>query len=302
MAGGIEHLKQRIDAYQREHAWLGFPIAVGKKSGEDNASQFAALIAYYGFFSLFPLLMVAYTILGFVLQGNDKLRGDIARTLREQFPIPGISVDTIKGSGIALAIGVVLALWSGLSATQAAINAVNGVWDVPRGEQPNFLKKRLLGIGILMVIAVGLVAASLAGSMARWLGPAAGIGGIVLSVVINGTTIAALFRVMADRALSWAEVRVGAVVGGISWTVLQEIGGWYTQRLVQNADKTYGTFAVVIGLLSWIYLQATVFVYAAEISSVSSRRLWPRSLGTDTTTDADRAVQQALIEQAKLPT
>ena len=110
-------------------------------------------------------------------------------------------------------------------------------------------------------------------------------------------TVAVPARDAATTPLT--EIRLGAFVGGIGWTVLQLIGSWYTQRLVDNADKTYGTFAVVIGLLSWIYLQSQVFVYAAEVASVSSRRLWPRALVAERPTEADRVVERALVERSK---
>jgi len=301
MPGAVERIKQRADAFQRGNPVAGFVYGVVKKSGDDKGSQLAALITYYGFFSLFPLLLVAFTVLGFVLQGNDSLRDDIASTLQERLPLPGITADSITGSGFALVVGVLLTLWSGLGATQVAQDAVNTIWDVPRKKQPTFVKKRLIGLGILGVIGLGLIAATAASSLAGFLGPAAGAGGAIASALLNTVVIAALFKLMVERDLAWREIRWGAIAGGVGWTALQLIGTWYTQRLVQNADKTYGTFAVVIGLLSWIYLQAQVFVFAAEIASVSSRRLWPRALVEDRPTDADRTVERAIAERAKLP-
>jgi len=299
MAGAIERIKERADAFQREHGPAGFVFAVVKKAGDDKGSQLAALITYYGFFSLFPLLLVAFTILGFVLQHNPSVRDDVATTLQQRLPLPGISADSINGSGFALVIGVLLTLWSGLGATQVAQDALNTVWDVPRTKQPTFVKKRLVGLGILAVIGLGLIAATAASSLSGFLGPAAGVGGVAASVVLNTLVIAMLFKLMVERDLTWAEIRVGAFVGGVGWAALQLIGSWYTQRLVDNADKTYGTFAVVIGLLSWIYLQSQVFIYAAEVASVSSRRLWPRALVADRPTDADRKVELALVERSK---
>ena len=291
-------IKQRVDAIQRNSTPMGFVVGVVKKAGDDKGSHLAALITYYGFFSLFPLLMVAFTVLGFVLQDNPSLRADISETLTERLPLPGISADTITGSGTALTIGIVLALWSGLGATQVAQDALNTIWDVPRGEQPKFLVKRLRGLAMLAVVGVGLVAATVASSLSSFLGAAAGIGGIAVSALVNAAVIAALFRLMVERRLEWREIWPGAVVGGVGWTALQSLGGWYTARLVDNADKTYGTFAVVIGLLSWIYLQSQVFVFAAEVSSVWSRRLFPRSLDPERPTDADRAVAAAITARS----
>jgi uncharacterized BrkB/YihY/UPF0761 family membrane protein len=65
----LRRLLQAVDDFQQRHRWLAFPVAVVKKYGEDQAGQRAALLAYYGFFSLFPLLLVAVTVIGFVLHG-----------------------------------------------------------------------------------------------------------------------------------------------------------------------------------------------------------------------------------------
>ncbi len=291
--------KRKFDAFQRSHPAVGFVMGVVRKASDDRGSNLAALLTYYGFFSLFPLMLVAFTILGFTLDGNPKLQTSIGETLRENFPLPGIEPTSIKGSGLALVIGILLTLWSGLAATQAAQEALNTIWDVPRGEQPSFVLRRLKGLALISIVGVGLVAATAASSITAFLGPAAGIAGLAAGVLLNAAILATLFRVSVERKLSWAEVRWGALFGGVAWTALQGIGSWYTRRLVDNADKTYGTFAVVIGLLSWIYLQSQVFVYAAEISSVSSRKLWPRSLVADDLTEADHRVAEALAERSK---
>jgi uncharacterized BrkB/YihY/UPF0761 family membrane protein len=94
-------------------------------------------------------------------------------------------------------------------------------------------------------------------------------------------------NVLCDERLPWRKVWSGAVFGGIGWTILQFLGTLYVGRVVRNASQTYGVFATVIGLLSWIYLQARVFVLAAEVSTVTDGRLWPRSLVREHPTDAD---------------
>src|SRR5262245_42630489 len=99
-----------VDLFQQRHAVLAFPMAVIRKFSDDRGGQGAALIAYYAFFSIFPAMLVLVTVLGFVLEGNDDLRQDIADSALAQFPIIG---DTIKssvsnpltGSAVALLIG-----------------------------------------------------------------------------------------------------------------------------------------------------------------------------------------------------
>jgi YihY family inner membrane protein len=292
----MKSLVAKLDALQRRHPILGFTYGVIKKFGDDRGGQLAALITYYGFFSLFPVLLVAFTILGFVLQDNPQLQTDIAETLSKRLPLPGIEAGSIRGSGVALGVGLVLALWSGLSATQVAQDALNTVWNVQRADQANFLWKRLRGLLTLLVIGLGIVASTAVGAFVSVLGPAAQIGGYLGAVLVSTVVVTGLMMILVTDRPSWRDVLPGAVFVAIGWTVLQALGAWYTRGLIERADKTYGTFAIVIGLLSWIFLQSQIFVYGAELAVVRAHRLWPRSVDTDDQTDADRRLVE-LIHQ-----
>jgi membrane protein len=79
-----------LDAWQRRHPVGGFPTAVPKRFGEDQGSSLAALIAFYAFYSLFPLLLAFVSILGFVLEGDPSLRDDVLDTVGER--VRGMSV------------------------------------------------------------------------------------------------------------------------------------------------------------------------------------------------------------------
>src|SRR5256885_5611148 len=119
----VTRLVASLDAWQRQHALAGFPVAVLKKFGDDRASTLAALIAYYAFFSLFPLLLAFVSILGFVLEGNPSLRDDVVDTALGRIPVIGAQLrdqlHPLTGSGIGLAVGLVGALWASLGVTLA---------------------------------------------------------------------------------------------------------------------------------------------------------------------------------------
>src|SRR5213078_4149247 len=106
-ASPLKRVLAAVDRSQQRHAWLGFPLAVFKKFGDDDAGQKAALVAYYGFFSLFPLLLVFATVLGFVLSGNPTLQHKILSSTLARFPVIGAQIQenihSLQGSGITLA-------------------------------------------------------------------------------------------------------------------------------------------------------------------------------------------------------
>jgi inner membrane protein YhjD len=296
----------RIDLYQQRKRPLAFPIGVVKRFGDDRAGQLAALIAYYGFFSLFPAMLALVTVLGFVLEGQDSLRQDIADSALAQFPVIGESISStvdspLTGSTIALVIGLLGALWAGLGAMQAAQDAMNSIWDVPRVNSPKFLAKRLRSLGMLVLIGLMLITSTAVSQIAVNVVPGA-ISTILLFVVSVGLNIGVYlvaFRVLTVAPLTWRQVRPGAVVGGIAYTVIQLVGLAYVTRTVKGAGDTYGTFAIVIGLLSWIYLIAQVTMFAAEVNVVAAKHLWPRSLFGRVGTESDRrsAASQARAEQ-----
>jgi membrane protein len=304
--GGPKKIIKKVDRFQRTHAWAGFPLGVVKKFGEDQAGNLAALISYYTFFSLFPLLLALVTILGFVLHGNADLQQRILGSALSQFPIIGDqirnNVHSLSGNGWALLVGLAGAIWAGMGAVSAAQNAMNSVWDVPYKDQPNFIKQRIRSLIMLVVLGGGLVVAAAGSSAASWfdgIGVAGKIAAPVVAALVNIGIFMLAFRVLTERDLGWSDVFPGAVVAGIAVAAFQIGGGFLVNRSLRGATQTYGTFAVVIGLLSWIYLQAQVILYAAEINVVRSRRLWPRSLDQSDLTAADRRAlkQHAEVEE-----
>ncbi|MEA3218786.1 MAG: hypothetical protein QOJ19_4942, partial [Acidimicrobiia bacterium] len=293
--GSGKGLLARLDRLQRRHRWLAIPYAVMKKFGEDRAGQLAALIAYYGFFSLFPLLLAFVSVVGFVLSGHPDLQSKLLDSALAQFPVIGDqlkhNVGELKGSTVGLVAGLVGLVWAGLGAMQAAETALDEVWDVPIKERPNFLIAKLRAVGMLLTLGLGIVlttALATASTVSRSLGIVGTLVGGLMSLLVTIALFIASFKILTNRPLSWRQLIPGAVVGAIGWTAVQLIGGWYIDNHVRGANEVYGTFAVVIGLLSWLYLLAQVFVFAAEVNVVVSERLWPRSLVGDDLTDADR--------------
>ena len=281
----------KVDRYQRSKNSLAFPVGVIKKFGDDKGGKLAALIAYYGFFSLFPAMLALVTVLGFVLEGRDDLRQDIADSALGQFPVIGDQLrDTINnpltGSPLALIIGVAGAVWAGMGAMQAAQDGMNEIWDVRRSEMPNFFLKRLKSLMLLGTIGVLLAATSVTPQIigAVSSGLISDVLVQIAGVALNIGVFAVAFRVLTVADVSWNDVLPGACIAGVIYVILQVVGRVYITSTVNGAQNTYGTFALVIGLLSWMFLVAQVTMIAAEVNVVRSRRMWPRSLKEDSLT------------------
>jgi membrane protein len=299
--GALRRLRRRLDAHQRRRRSLAFPYAVVKKFGEDEAGRLSALIAYYGFFSLFPLMLVLVTVLGYVLADDPELQADIVDSTLSQFPVIGQqiqeNVGSLDGDPFALAFGIVGALWAGLGALRAMEHAMDDVWDVPVKRRPGFVKSRLRAVAMLAVLGTGIVGVVLlgaAGTASDGLGPLATILGAVAGVALAVGVFLVAFLVLTDKELTWRDHLPGAVFGGVAFVVLQIVGGYYVRQVVQGASDTYGFFAIVIGLLSWMYLQARVALLAAEVNVVREGRLWPRGMLDDDLTEADERVLRRL--------
>lgn len=293
-----------FDALQRRRRALAIPVAVVKKFGDDQGGNLAALIAYYGFFSLFPLLLVFVAGLGFVLEGNPDAQEAVLDSALRQIPIVGeqIRAGSLKGHGLALAIGIAGALVAGIAVTIAAQTAFNRVYGIPHRERRNFLSSRLYGLALLAVLGtLQLVSTAASGLVAGGLGgPLLVVAGIAVSLVANVVLFIAAFRLLTDTSVPTRDLWPGVIAATILWTIVQAVGGIYIGHVVKGAGTTYGTFAAVIGLLTWLFLGARIVVYAAELNAVLSKGLWPRAL-FEPLEPADRRALTALakIEEHK---
>jgi YihY family inner membrane protein len=304
----------RIDRFEQRHSWVGFPLAVIYKYFDDQGAYLAALITYYGFLSLFPLLLLLVTTLGFTLDGNPTLRGQLLDSALAQFP--GLSdqvkgLHSLSGNWMALIVGVLGSLYGALGVAQATQNALNKAWGVSRNKRPNPIRSRLRGLLFLVVMSAGLLvttALSVLTTHVDALGAHLGLYFFlplrILTVAANSMLFLAAFRVLTARDVSVRQALPGAVVASVAWQLLQEWSNYYVSEQVKGSSSTYGLFAVVLGLLTYIYLAAVSVVLAAEVNVVKAERLWPRSLLTPFTddvllTDADRRAYASYPESER---
>lgn len=271
-----------------------------QKFGNDQAGGKAVLIAYYGLFSLFPLLLLFATLLGAVLSGHPHWKHDLLNSAFANFPIIGSQLQndahSLQGNGFAIAVGVIGTLYGARGVGQAALNAMNTVWNVPYKDWPNFFKRHLRGylwIGALCVATV--VSTTVAGFGTTWLHGSLGLlWSTLVAFVINVWVFYVVFTVLTAEALGWRDVWLGVLLGTAFWQILQAVGGFYVRHSLANASDVYGFFAIVIGLLSWLFVAAQLTLLAAEVNVVRHYGLWPRSLTQPPLTPADRATFERL--------
>ena len=291
--GTVKRLLHRLDRYQRERPWLAFPFGVVKKFAGDKAGYLAALVAYFGFFSLFPLMLAFTSILGFVVTDPQDQR-EFSDAAADQIPVVGdIIRDTagsLEGSVIAIVIGLALALWSGLRIVDAMQNAMNDVWDLPRVVRPKLLERRLKGFLMLLVIGGGLVGSIVASNVAAFVDAIPGGGKVAIwagTALISVLLYLVGYQLLTDAKLPWRDLWPGALFGGISWWALQTFGSAYITSQQESAGETYGQFASIIALFAFLFVAAQLSIVGAEISVVRARKLWPRSLVKGEFTEAD---------------
>jgi membrane protein len=301
-------MSERIDRFQRRHRWAGFPIAVIYKYVDDSGSYLAALIAYYGIVSLFPLLLLSATVLGFVLSGNPHLQSEILTSALNQFPVIGTQLDDpthLGGGPGGLTIGIIGSVYGGLGVAQAAQYAMNTAWAVPKNNRPNPFKARgrsllLLatgGLAVLCTFALSVIGAGNAGSF----GTVIRVVVLAGSVLLNAALAVLAMRIATARDLSTRDVLPGAISAALLWQLLQTFSVIYVNHVVRGSSDTNGVFALVLGMLAFLYLTGVAVVISVEINVVRAEHLYPRALLTPFTDNVDltRGDRRAYTKQAK---
>ncbi|MHA6761284.1 YihY/virulence factor BrkB family protein [Streptacidiphilus sp. PAMC 29251] len=282
-------LVTRLDRYQRRHRWIGLPLAVVYKFVDDQGTYLAAQITYYGFLSLFPLLLLLTTGLGFALHHDLHLQQQVLHSTLRQFPVVGdqigANIHSFHGNPFALAVGIAGSLYGALGVAQAAQSALNRIWAVPQHQRPNPLKARLrslllvalLGLGVLATAALAALAAA---SHAFGLDIAWGtrLGAVALSVAVNTALLRFTYRILTAHRLHRSQLWPEALAAAVLWQGALAVGTYSINHTLRGATATYGMFGIVLGLLTWIYAGVLTFLLCAQCGVVRAKRLWPRNL------------------------
>ncbi|MDX6277098.1 MAG: rane protein, partial [Nocardioidaceae bacterium] len=256
----------RIDAFQRTHTIIGLPIAVVYKYFDDQGPYLAAIISYYAFIAIFPLLLLGSSILGLVLKNNPHLKDRLLDSALSQFPIIGTQLgrpEGLSGNTTTILIGSIVALYGAMGLGQAVQNAANIAWSVPRNSRANPIILRVRSIIFLAISGAGILALAIATSVfanpdavganlestLRWV---IRLVGFALTIVI----FVSVFRLISHGRAGWRSVLPGAIVAASLWQGLQWIGNTYVGQVIVKAkgNQMNETFALVLGLIAFIYI------------------------------------------------
>jgi len=309
----IERAARGFDRWQQRHPVVGFPIAVVKKFSDDQAGYHVSLLAYYSFVAAFPLLLALTAIAGVVLRSHPKLQEHLVNSAFAEFPIVGGQIHQQLGvanfgNSLSLTIGILGSLYGARGFAYSLQNTLNTLWAVPKVDWPGFPNRyvRTVGTLLLMGLIVVVTGASSAAAVkaASWGfdGLAARTVSFVVGTALGTAFFLALFRVAACGEVPTRAMLPGAAISAAAWQLLLTVAGVVVAHQLRHAQAVAGFFGVVLGLLAWLALQATVIVYAIEIDVVRVNRLWPRSIVQPPLIAADKAYySKALRTETRRP-
>jgi len=303
LAREASNLARTVDRIQQDRRWLAVGVATWKKFSDDQAGNLAALVAYYAFASVFPLLLVAYTILDLLAKSSPTLAKRLTDALGKYPFVKDLGVSHgLSKAGLALAVGILLTLYASLGVANAIQNAMNTAWSVPKYKRPGFPKNQLRSLGLIALLGPGeiitIALSTIAGGAGHLGGTAGEAAAVLVSLVLNIGLFLLGFRIATSREVPTRDLRLGAILAAIAWQILQILVSLGVLRL--HTNSAYGQFAIVLTLLAWFYLQAQITLYLVELDAVRARRLWPRSLAPPPLTHADVHAYQAYAEASQL--
>jgi YihY family inner membrane protein len=295
------------DRLQRRYAVLGFPYAVVKKYSDDGGGREAALITYYGFLSIFPLLLVGVAVLSRVLESHPDLRERLVDAVVPQALRPTVehSLAALPTSTIPLIVGLIGLLFSGTGVVFSVYQTLNHVAAVPYRFRAGFLARYVRVFAMLATLLLGGLMAGALTVLATAVPDQPGVqraAAVLGSALVIFAVLLLAARLLLVRPAPVQALWPGAVLGAVVVTVVLNVGAPLLARLVTKAGLVYGSFATVAGMFALLYLIGQALVYAAEVAAVRHARLWPRAVDLNRPTAADaRALALLAREQERIP-
>ena len=296
-----------MDRLQQRHGVLAFAYAVARKFSDDGGGREAALITYYGFLSIFPLLLIGVAVVSRVLTNRPEMRQRLVTAI-----VPPSLQPTVEGAAAALpsstaglVAGLIGLLFSAAGVVLSASCTLNHLAAVPYRARTGTVLRYLRMLLVIVLIIAGAVAV---GALTVMAAAVPGVPGLSRGIAVLGSGLVALGVLLGSaRLLLFCRAPVGALwpaaePGAVAVTVVLTVGSAVLPGLVRRAGMVYGGFATVAGMFTMLYVLSIVLVVSAEIAAVRRAALWPRALDPSRPTTADaRALALLAREQERTP-
>jgi membrane protein len=282
MVSPATKVKGWVTAARRDSRLLDHGVRTQQHYARVNGTALAGGVTYYGFLSFFPLLAVAFFVVGQVAKVYPQARDNLVTWIDQAMPgIVGTDPGEIRISDIERAattvglLGMVALLYTGLMWLSTLRRGLQAVFDVPRSAYPSFVVGKLrdlatlVVLSLILVVSVGItgVVVGFSDRLLDLLGLGQGltwlvtvIGGLV-GVLANVLLFYAFFWMLARPPVSQRTLRHGALVGGVAFEVLKEASG-YLLTLTQSSPA-FQAFGITLILLVWMNYFSRIIMYAA---------------------------------------
>lgn len=283
----LRETARSLDRFQQRHAVLAFPVAVWRELSQAKVGYLGAVLTFFAFVSLFPLLLILTTVLGVVLRHYPGVQQRVLNSALVDFPVIGEQLKTnVQGfarSGVGLAVSIATTVVGALGLANAAQYVMNLLWGVPEERRPGFPKSWLRSFGIIATMGLGVLSTTVLTSVGEWTSGRSFTAASRIALLAASFALTGLLFWLGLRIATAAEVRTrdlfpGALLTTVFWQGLQYLGGAVAAHQLRHSSALYGTFGLVLGLLAWIYLQARLTLIAVASDVVRAHKTWPRSL------------------------
>ncbi len=250
-----------------------------------RGGETAAAMAYYGLFSLFPLVLFVVAALGFFL-GSPELQEKAIAGIAARFPgseelVIAVVRQVVRARGPTSLVAAASFLWAASGVFSALVVALDRAWGVEKGHP--FWQEKL--VALLLALAVGVLAlvsmsASAAAQVLGRYGPALlppelaarlaplDVGGFIVAVITNIVAFAILYKWVPRASVPWKSALLSATMAGLTWEVAKGIFAWYLANYATRGfNLVYGPVGAVAALLLWTYVSAVIVLLGAEFSA-----------------------------------
>jgi membrane protein len=283
MPAFVDRAKRRVHEVREHRPAIDHVLRMQEHYGETKAGQQAGAVTYFGFLSVFPVLALAFFVVGWVSKVYPDAQDNLVTAIGEMFPgIIGngdnqIQIDDIQNAaGTVGLIGLAGVLYSGLGWLSALRDALIAVFELPEREQPNFVMGKLRDLLTLAIIGtVLLVAVALTGfvsgfskDLLGWVGLSTELGwlvqilAIVLGLLANAALFFVMFRLLAAPDLPKRAMWSGALLGAVGFEILKQVSGLLIRST--QGQPAFQVFGLALILVVWINYFSRVVLYAAS--------------------------------------